>query len=496
MRKRIFFIVVCVVQAGLCCAQKVFEYNTTCQQAYQELTALRLVTGKALIEQARRQNPDNLVPDFLESYIDFFELFFNENPKEYAVRQPAMIARIARLGEGPESSPFYHYTRAVATLHKAAVEIKFCNRWRAGNDFRDAFKMIRDNKKQFPTFLPNNLVYGPLQMAVGTIPKGYSWIATLVGLKGNMPEGLKMIRGFLNSPDPWARLFKNEAQFYYCYLLFYLQNQQEEAIRYIRNNKLDVVNNHLFTYMASNLGINHKETEWGKSIILNRNKGDEYLKTSVWDLELGYAEVYHLNFPAAIRYFENFIANFRGNFYLKEAYQKLSWCYYLQGNLEKAEALRKQLILKGNNTLTDADKKANKDARSGVWPNQLLLKARLLNDGGYNQEALNLIYSKSTDDFPNESEKLEFSYRVARIYDELGNDAKAIDAYLATIKRGETRTEYFAARAALQVAYIYEQRGQKDLATQYYNICLNMENHDYKDSIDQKAKAGIERCKS
>ena len=35
----------------------------------------------------------------------------------------------------------------------------------------------------------------------------------------------------------------------------------------------------------------------------------------------------------------------------------------------------------------------------------------------------------------------------------------------------------------------------KKTAIQYYQQCLDMENHDYKNSLDQRAKSGIARCK-
>jgi hypothetical protein len=66
--------------------------------------------------------------------------------------------------------------------------------------------------------------------------------------------------------------------------------------------------------------------------------------------------------------------------------------------------------------------------------------------------------------------------------------------YLLSIKLGEGRTEYYAARAALQIGLIYEKEGRKDLALKYFRQCIAMKDHDYKDSLDQKAKAGIERC--
>ena len=147
------------------------------------------------------------------------------------------------------------------------------------------------------------------------------------------------------------------------------------------------------------------------------------------------------------------------------------------------------------NLITDADKQAYKFAKTLVWPNLLLLKARLLSDGGYNKEALTLFVGKSLNDFGTAGDKLEFAYRVGRIYDDLKRNDEAISMYLIAIKLGESRTEYYAARAALQIGLIYEMQGKKDQAILYYQKCLNIKNHDYKDSLDQKAKAGVARCK-
>jgi tetratricopeptide (TPR) repeat protein len=179
---------------------------------------------------------------------------------------------------------------------------------------------------------------------------------------------------------------------------------------------------------------------------------------------------------------------------VKDVYQKLSWCYYLQGNMPAAEEARKAILKKGS-TDSDADKQALKEARAGKWPNTLLLRARLLSDGGYANEAARLLQGKSEDDFAKDEDKLEFAYRVARIYDDLGREEDAIRSYLIAIRLGETRPEYFAARAALQLGQLYEKKGQKSIAITYYQRCLDMEDHEYKNSLDQRAKSGIARCK-
>ncbi|GAC1396492.1 MAG: hypothetical protein NVSMB63_16970 [Sediminibacterium sp.] len=489
---------VCLVLLLVACltgrAEKVYEFNSTCQQAYQEITRLRMHSGLALAEKARQQNPDNLIPLLLESYADFYTLFLNEDPSEYATRFPKFNQRIAQLQKGPAGSPFYNYCLSMVRVHQAATAIKFGHFWDAGWDFRKAYQLIKENKKQFPTFVPNDLLYGTLQAVVGTIPKGYKWIASLLGMKGSLTEGMKTVQGFVYSNDPWAKLLSNEADFVYPYLLFYMGNKKEEAMQFIRQRKLDLVNNHLHAYMAANLAINNKQSAYTSAIILNRNKSGEYLQSPVWDFDMGFAKLYHLETQDAIHYLENFTASFKGKFYVKDAYEKLSWCYYLQGNMPAALAARQNVLKKGALD-SDADKKAWKDAKAGFWPNTLLLKARLMSDGGYPHEALALLQGKSAGGFSKEEEKLEFTYRVARIYDDLGRDSAAISFYQATIRLGQFRKEYFAARAALQIAQIYEARGQKALAITYYQKCLDMEDHEYKDSLDQRAKSGIARCK-
>lgn len=491
---RIFIALIFSASCVSASAEKVFDFNATCQQAYREITSLKLDSGKRLLTIARQQNPDNLIPELLDSYIDFFVLFFNEDPQEYKLRKPVFNARLELLEQGPESSPFYHYSRAVVNLHKAIVEIKFGERFSAAWDFKRAFSLIKTNIKQHPNFSPNKLIYGPLQVGVGTIPPGYKWMANIFGLSGSIKEGMQNMRSFINSNDVYSKIFFNEASFYYCYLCFYFENNSTEVFRYINDNKLDVVNNHLFTYLAANLGINDKRSEYAKQILLRKNNSAAYFSTPVWDLELGYIYLHHLETDKAAEHFSRFVNNFKGKFYIKEAYQKLAFAYYLAGNNSAAEQARINAIKKGN-TDTDADKRAHNESKTGNWPNPTLLKARLLNDGGYYAEALAMLAGKTQADFNKPEDQLEFVYRVGRIYDDSGRDDEALKFYNITMQQGKDRKEYFAARAALQAGMLLEKKGRKQEAIQYYQRCLDMEDHEFKNSIDQRAKTGIARCK-
>jgi tetratricopeptide (TPR) repeat protein len=475
-------------------AQKTFDFNENCQQAYREIIQLKLDRGAEMLRSEKIIHPDNLIPDFLENYVDFFVLFFNEDPAEFKVRKKNLDSRLQLMNQGPSSSPFFRFTKAVIYFQWAAIKIKFGSYWEAGWEFRRSFLLDQENQDLFPAFLPGSMLNGAMQVAAGTIPDGYTWLGNLLGIRGSVTAGIRQLEAFLGQSEPWAQLFHDEGVFYYLYLKFYIQNERSEVFKYIRKNELDVINNRLFAYLATNLAVNDQRADYARGIMELMNPSSEYLSMPVWDLEMGYVTLYHLE-PDAAHFLMKFIAEFRGKFYVKDVLHKLSWFYYLSGDMGKARMYRELTLTQGS-IETEADKQALMDARSGKWPDPLLLKARLLSDGGYWQEAFSLVQGKSSADFPYSEERLEFAYRLGRIYDGLGRDDEAIAAYLTTIKLGQKRREYYAARAALQIGFIYEKRGDKLTAQSYFQKVLNLKDHEYKNSLDQRAKAGIARCRN
>ncbi|HEY4209790.1 MAG TPA: hypothetical protein VGM31_23350, partial [Puia sp.] len=267
----------------------------------------------------------------------------------------------------------------------------------------------------------------------------------------------------------------------------------EEVFTYIRRHDLDIRNNYLFAYLAANLAINDQQSAYAEQVMRQRSRDGGYLAMPVWDLEMGYVLLCHQSADANI-YLERFIDTFKGKFYVKDALQKLSWHYYLHGDMTQAMGYRAQILSKGGAD-ADADKQALKEAKSGKWPDKVLLKARLLCDGGYYAEALQSLQGRAEGDFRTPEDKCEFAYRLGRIYDGLGRVSEAISAYTTAYNAGQHLKEYFAARAALQTGYIYERQGDKAFAMRYFQQCLSLKDHDYKNSLDQKAKAGMERCK-
>jgi len=492
-----------------CIGQKRYDFNINCQQAYRAIVQLRLDEGSRLLAAEEKRDPDNLIPYFLDNYVDFFQLFFNEDAAQYAAWKGRLDQRLELMSEGPEGSPFNLFTRSVIHFQWAAVQIKFGDNWAAAWDFRRSFLQSKECARRFPAFLPAAMLSGVMEVVAGTIPDGYKWLSNLLGIKGSVVSGMQKLEHFISADEALVALYRDEASFYYLYLQFYILNKHEEVFGFIRQHQLDVRNNHLFTYLYANLCLNDQQSALAERIIREMNSSPGYMDMPVWDMELGYAALNHLK-PEAAFYLERFLRRFKGRFYVKDALQKLSWDAYLKGNQARADSFR-LLVLRRGGAESDADRQALKEAKSGKWPNKLLLRARLLSDGGYFAEALQVLAGAAPSSgsarssgaaslsgaapFNDRVEGCEYAYRMGRIYDGLGKDSAAIGAYDKTIAIGEQLPAYYAARAALQAGYLYERRGDKTRAVVYFERCLGMKDHDYKNSLDQRAKAGIARCK-
>ncbi len=472
--------------------QYTFDFNPVCRKAYDEIIQLKLNSGKELLETEKKVHPGNLIPYFLDNYIDFFTLFFNEDPAEYKIRKPSMDQRLLLMKKGDPLSPFYLFTKSVIYFQWAAVEIKFGERWDAAWAFRKSFLSGKENLDKFPEFQPSRMLLGSMQVAAGTIPPGYQWLSSLLGIHGSIEDGMRNIKEVLNNPEPFAAVFHNEAAFYYLYLEFYILNRRDSVFQYIRQQKWDTRTNHLFAYLVANLSLNNQDASVTEKIISHLYQDPAYLEMPIWDMQMGYAKADRID-KESIFYLDRFLLHFKGKFYVKDVLQKISWIYYLQHETDKANATRARILVMGN-TETDADKQAMKEAESGRWPNESLLKARLLDDGGYYAQALQVLSGKQLSSFSDIQDQLEYSYRIGRIYDALGRKSEAIIAYQQALQLGQNRKEYYGARAALQMGYIYESRGDKKTARIFFKKVLDMKSHDYKNALDQKAKAGIERC--
>jgi tetratricopeptide (TPR) repeat protein len=468
-----------------------FEFNNRCKEAYQDLISLRIQDGNTLLQAELRENPDNLIPVFLANYDDCMTLLFNGDAKVYENRKGNLSKRLDLIDKGDKNSPWYRYCKAALYFQWATVSIRFNENFSAGTAFRKSFLLLKENQKLFPDFKNNQVLLGVEQAIIGTIPDNYKWISSLLGMKGDVRKGVAQVVDFLSHKDGSASLMREEAIFFYCYLKYNLLSDHKAVWKYMDESSLDFKNNQLFVFMKANFALNDNKAAIADQVLRNRNQSSDYLESPIFNYQLGGALLLKID-SDCIGYFQKFLNKYTGKLFVKDAYQKISYYYLAAGNNAQA-LLYKNKIKSSGTAVADADKQAQRYGESVELPNPILLKARLLCDGGYFDASLNQLKLVDGRKLASIADKLDFNYRYARVYTLMGQYPKAIPFYEMAIRIGSNRQEHFAARSALELGQIYEQQGQTEKAIACYQNCISMKNHDYKSSLDQKAKAGINR---
>jgi len=306
------------------------------------------------------------------------------------------------------------------------------------------------------------------------------------------------MHSFLTEKQTEGSFFKKEALVYYVYMVFYLKHDPDQAIAFLKRHHPNLEKNTLYTFMAANLYLNDHAADKTAEIIekhLRSSPSSAYMDLPILHYELAVAYLYHLEFDKAIKEFKHFLDRYKGQLYAKDALYRLSWAYYLKGDRANATKYRK-LVLSRGSTVTDADEVALRKVKTGEWPEPVILEARLLFDGGYFKEALNKMLTRSVTDYHTKENQVKYYYFLARINDEMNEDDQALLLYEIALKNGRDLPEYYAARSALQMGFIYEKRNNDSKAISYFQKCLDMPNKEYKRSLDQRAKSGINRLTS
>lgn len=469
-----------------------FEVNENCIAAYNKIIALRIEEGKTLLNNEKVINPKNDIPYFLENYIDFLTLFISEDKKNFDKLKDNMDKRLERMERGENNSPFYLYTQAEIYLQWAIVKIKFKEYVSAAFDLQKALNLLTYNNERYPLFKANYLGLGFLHAIAGAVPENYKWVAKLVGVKGTISQGvgeLKELLNFVNNSE--YKYLHDEVLFILALVEWNLQKDEEEAQKLLQNPDFSLSTNPFLLLAKATIAMKTNHNDDAIQLLVNRTIDNESYPFYYLDFMTGMAKLNRLDADAGI-YFSNYLTNFKGQNYIKTAWQKLAWISIMNNDTIKYKEYIKQCIASGDDNV-DEDKDALKEATNGEIPNIILLKARLLCDGGYYQKSISVIAGMKVTDFTRLKDQLEVTYRMGRIFHRTNELDKALDYYEQTLKNGVRFTYYFAANSALQMASIYEKLGNREKALHYYNTCLAMRNHDYQNSIDQKAEAGLDR---
>ena len=481
-----FFLVLCLF---VLCTLPLYAksvYSSTTLKAHQAYLKLKIISGKQLSELDLQNNPSNAAALLIANYGDFLTLCVQQDATAFEALLDRQEQRLEQIRKLKEKSAWSSFAQAEVKMHIGVSKLLFGNKLSAAWDIRQAYLQYTSTAERYPEFVPNKKTLGMLQVLIGSVPDNYKWFFHIIGMQGDVTTGLANLRTAATKENP----FQAEAQVIYA-LTLHLTDQKHElqSIRMLEKAIKQQPDNLLYRFAAIHLLKKTKHSDQALRHFEARPQGSQYLAFPYLQHMAADLYLYRGDFDKSVEQNLAFLKQHKGKHYLKAAHFKLYLAYYLSNHQPQALWYYNKISDVGV-AETEEDKYAAKYALKQEKPLRPLLLARLQSDGGYYKEALAALATLDTANAP-VAVQAEYTYRKGRIYDGLKNVERAIRFYRSTIDLCENTSLYFAPNAALQLGYIYREAGKPDLAKAYFRKAMSYKDHEYKNSIDAKAKLAL-----
>lgn len=474
-----------------------FLWTPGLQRAYADLQKGRIAPARQTLS---RESGQNGVRVFIGDYADMLLLVTSDDERLFAQLGPRESERINALELLDDASPWKRVLLAEVRLHWAFAKLKFGKETSASWDVIRAYRLLTDNQKRFPGFLPTYKSLGTLHVLIGSVPDSYAWVAKLLGLRGNISQGQREIK-----QAQADAIFGLEARLIDLLVRAYVVQFTDADERVLQQLVRDNADNLLLHFFAATTEQKQGHSEQALTYLTSRPTGDDYVQMPIIDNILGDIFLQKGQYTSATSYFRRFLNQYKGRNFLKDTHYKLFLCHWLTDkNADVSDAKGRTLleqVTRVGRTSVESDKAAQRFAEAylkrGASANQkILMRARLATDGGFTDNALAYLQPYAETRFATLAERAEYNYRLGRIAQRRNDPNAAIPHLnralsLADTPDGRQQELSFGASAALQLGYVYQQKNDLARARSFFQKALSFKRHEYKNSIDNKARAAL-----
>lgn len=458
--------------------------------AHEEIFSLRLSKAVHRIEAYEAKHPNQLTTSYMRFNESFLRLFISEDEFEYDKHKPDLEKWLEKVKDGNENDPYYYLFSGEMHFELSALETKFDNNFGAANHALKGLNLLKEGQEKFPDFEPLFIGTGVLNVALGSLPDNYKFMASFLGYSGDIQKGMRLLKeGVELTEKPQWKYMRTKAVFIYMYIKQQLYGEQESVEKY----GLDASDNPILAFLETKTLQSFGRNEELINLLTKVKSDPETSKIPYFDYLLGRAKLYRGDADAHF-FLLSFLQENKSSNYKKSTLRYLSWYYRLKGNDVMALMYRQRACLEGTVTV-GADAEALQECQMELLP-LFLLRARVLYDSGKLLEAERELIGQANSLGQSPVQRLEYHYRLGRVYQSIGRFNSAMSEFALAAKFNQTPTLFARVNAELQWAIVLEAQGEKQLALSHYLKVLEFSDYPWYEGTQQKAKAAIQRLES
>lgn len=462
-----------------------WKFDRPLELAYTKIVDLE--TSEALKQLESDKDPKNhFYKIYLQSLAETVDLLITEDESRFPAIEKAFKERLNELEDSPASAESL-FLQAELNLQRGFCYLNLGENLSAIWAIRQAFNLTRECQQKFPGYVPILKTSGLLQVMLGAVPDKYRWFFTLLGMEGSVENGQKQLNALRQANISLSK----EAGILFYTIKGLISQQFTESNAGIASLLQEDPSNRLLHFLGVTLLMKESRSEEAYRLIKNLDAKPGGLPLVYIEYLRGEIQLHKGFYTQSIQSFQRFLTNYKGSSFKKDATLKIALGYYLMNK----NTIAIQWWSKAKETgkaIAEPDVNAADMLNEQPFPDELLLKIRFLTDGGYLQEARQLLESTDLFHFKSRKNQTEYLYRKARLEHKSKNTEVAKQLYEQVITQNKNQSWYFGASSALQLGYLARERQDYTSAKKYFDLALGFKDHPYKNSIDGKARAALE----
>jgi tetratricopeptide (TPR) repeat protein len=460
-----------------------WKFDPELQKAYQLIINLQPERASEILAKSRSNKLHKL---YLQSLNETIHILITEDHKGFIPVDKHFEERLEYLEDLPQDAETL-FLQAEITLQRGFCYLNLNQEINAVFAIRKAYQLTLECLKKYPSFAPIKKTSGVIQVMVGSVPEKYQWFVSLLGMKGSVTTGQKQLTELRNSESSLSL----EATMLFYTVKGFLNQQFAEAAKGINQCLKDQPGNKLLLFIGVNMLIKDGRSEEALALVHEIDEHPEGLPMHYIDYLHAEILLQKGEYTKSVDLYNKFIKNFPSESFKKDSYFKISLCYWLQDDTKSAKAMFEKAKITGSDK-AEPDRYAAKQLEDPNLPNKKLLKVRFSTDGGYYKEAAEMLSSITPKELTSPKDQTEYYYRKARLAHRTGEIANAKILYQQSIDMTRSNPWYFGANSALQLGYIAKDQKNYEAARKYFQMALNYPKHEYKNSIDSKARTELQ----
>ncbi|MBX2898664.1 MAG: tetratricopeptide repeat protein [Cyclobacteriaceae bacterium] len=464
-------------------ADKLWKFDADLNKAYELVLSLQPAKASEILSAYKGNTLHKL---YIETLNETIQVLITDDNALFTKFDDRFKQRLKYL-ESQTATAETIFLQAELYLQRGFCYFNLGQEFNAIVAIRKANQLAAECQKKFPDFIPIKKTAGVIQIMVGAVPEKYQWFMNMLGLKGSVTTGQLYLTELRTSGSS----LKTEATALYFTVKGFLNQQFAEAAAGILQCLQEQPNNRLFLFVAINMLVKDAHSEDALELIDRVDADPDGLPLHLIDYLRGEILLQKGEYNASISAFKQFIQNYPSVSFKKDAHYKIALNYWLLNDAKHAQSYFDKAKVTGT-AKAEPDRNAAAQLETGALPNKKLTKVRFGIDGGYFKEAARVLHSITLADLTTPKEQTEYYYRKARLAHRTGELAAAKIFYQQSIDMTQLNPWYFGANSALQLGYIAKEQKDFAAAKKYFELALSFPKHEYKHSIDSKARSELE----